>query len=114
MFEPNVDASDCPFDTSGINNVCLCRSSTFLTNSMTCTFQKCGGEVLASAASTAVSNCEGTNTLSIFDVAQLVSIGQGLGSSGTSTVSSSTSECIPNIPNVPLIAHFPTSNMNAG
>jgi hypothetical protein len=37
-FEPNVDASGCPFDISGTRNACLCWSNTFLTNFMTCTF----------------------------------------------------------------------------
>jgi hypothetical protein len=92
-FEPLVNASSCPFDTSGTRNACLCSSNTFLTNFMTCTFKDCGGEVLAQTAKTAVNNCALTSTPSVLNADQLVSIGQGIGSTSTTTVASSTGKC---------------------
>ncbi|KAF2149231.1 hypothetical protein K461DRAFT_43033 [Myriangium duriaei CBS 260.36] len=92
-FDPGVNASNCPFDTSGTRNACLCESDTFLTNFMVCTFHTCGGSELATAAHLAMENCLSTNTPSIYNDSQLVSIGQGGGASSTSTASSPTGEC---------------------
>jgi hypothetical protein len=87
-FETNADEPDCPFDTSGTHNACLCGSESFLVDFMTCTFESCGGELLVSTADISVSNCDSTNTLAVLTAAQLMSAGR----EGTDSVPSSTSE----------------------
>jgi hypothetical protein len=89
-----VDATGCPYDISGTRNACLCTDKTYLVNVMTCTFHNCGGQVLASTAQISVDNCLITYTPSVLTADQLISAGQGISSSSTGTISSSTGQCM--------------------
>jgi len=60
-----------------------------------------------------VNDCAGTNTPSVLDAAQFVTVRQETGSSTTSTVPSSTGECM-YIPHLYSISNFSISFMNVG